>query len=103
MKPGIKRKTSIRETTTTSEKTKDMFGSKSHGFIFFIIISTVLAMLDLEELQKALNPEYEGANNIFKRKFFHGLTVNFHQGSEDVHNRTGNTFHGLKTYCLLKS
>lgn len=47
-----------------------MFRSQKSGFspVLFIILSVVAAMLDLNALQKALNPDYE-FNSVFKRKF----------------------------------
>ena len=44
-----------------------MFGSQKRGFLLLMLISMVAAMLDLEALQRALNPTYE-TNAVFKRK-----------------------------------
>ena len=44
-----------------------MFGSQKCGFLLLMLISMVAAMLDLEALQRAMNPTYE-TNAVFKRK-----------------------------------
>ena len=43
-------------------------GFQKTGFLFLMVISVVAALLDLNALQKALNPDYE-FNSVFKRKY----------------------------------
>ena len=50
-----------------NSNSENMFGSQKCGFLFLMLISMVTAMLDLEALQRALNPTYE-SNAVFKRK-----------------------------------
>jgi len=44
-----------------------MFGGQKRGFLLLMLISMVAAMLDLDALQRAMNPTYE-SNAVFKRK-----------------------------------